>query len=695
MISTKQSIFATLLLTVTSLVSIAQADVRLPSIISDNMVLQKSAKVPIWGWADAGEAITVKLNDRTATATAGEKGKWMVFLDLSASEKGPFELTVSGANTLVVKNVLVGQVWLASGQSNMEVPLGTAVPAQAAIATANFPEIRQYTTLHNTAYRPDLDYKESSARWVICSPETAVNFSAVGFFFAREIHQQVGGPVGIINSSWGGTRAEDWTSAEALGELPDFKKAMDALRPLAEKTTDADLEKTREAHALWVKTAFPADVPDAELTRDWANADFDDSDWKTMRLPGAVEQRGLKDFEGSIWFRKEFTLTAEQAGQDLTIPFGTIDDFDTTYINGQLLAKNDTDLEWSWFTFRVYTIPAKLLRAGRNVIAIRVFDRDETGGIGVWSTKESLKVYAGSEPLFSIAGDWKYKIEKQLPAVDHEKVWATDPRPRPGPALIYNGRIAPIMPYAIAGVIWYQGESNDGQAYQYRYLFPAMITDWRTQWKRAGGQETIPFLFVQLHNFICQYDEPDDAAGWAVVRESQQAALKLPDTGTVQAIDTGDNPHNIHPRNKLDVGHRLALVALAKVYGKDIEYSGPLFETMKIEGNQVIINFTHATGLHAGRFQPEEKVKGFAICGADHKFVLADAVIDGQKVIISSQRVPEPIAVRYAWVNNPATNLYNEAGLPASPFRTDAFRVVTQPEEAASSAATQPAATQP
>lgn len=681
MIGKRLSILASMFLALGVMTDMAHANVKLPSIFSDNMILQQSARTPIWGWADAGEAITVKIGEQVVTAKANEAGKWMAYLDLSKSAKGPFELTVAGRNTLTVKNVLIGQVWLASGQSNMEMRLGAAVPATGAIATAEFPEIRQFQAAYSTGYLPLADNKGNPPHWVVCAPETAANFSAVGFFFAREIHQQVGSPVGILLTSWGGTPAESWMSLDALSQIPDQKENADRIAKAVSQTTPAQQEEINKAYEQWLQTVWPVDEANTELTRDWAGADFDDSDWKTIAMPGAVENNGLDGFDGSIWFRTEFTLTDAQVSRDLFISFGTVDDFDTTYLNGQMIGKTDTDLEYSWTNFRVYRMPAKVLKVGKNVLAVRVFDRAGAGGVGVMTTSESMKVYDGTQPLFSVAGNWKYKIEKQIPTTDLGKVMGSDPRVPGFETTLFNGKIAPFMPYGLAGVIWYQGEANEERAYQYRVLFPALINDWRAQWKQAGGQEKLPFFFVQLANYYRRDAQPSERARWAVVRESQQAALKLPDTGSAQAIDLGDSPGNIHPVNKVDVGYRLALAALAQVYGKDIEYSGALFESKEIKGNQIILTFTHGKGLHAGRFKPEEKVKGFAICGADHKFVWADAVIDGQTVIVSSPQIQEPTEVRYAWANNPVANLYNEAGLPASPFRTDTFTVVTQPAE--------------
>lgn len=663
------------------------AEVTLPPIISNNMVLQKSAQTPLWGWATPGEKITITLHDKSVSTTAGADKKWLAHLNLSQSPKGPFTLTISGQNTLKIQNVLIGQVWFASGQSNMEFAVNAAKNATEEIAAANFPEIRQYYAAHKTAFTPQDDHPgdtpSNPSGWVVCTPQTAGSFSAVAFFFAREIHQKVNTPVGIIHSSWGGTVAEAWTSKETMATLPAYKPAYEVF---VQQATDP--EALTKALKNWERNALPFDTENTSVAKGWTKPDFDDTAWKTIRLPGAQEDqaRELSDFDGSILFRKEFTLTAEQAQHDLRVELGTVDDFDTTYVNGTVIGQTGIETENAYSIYRKYPLPAKLLKAGKNLLAVRVFDRAGPGGIGLQGTPN---IFEAQSPIVPLSGTWKYQIESKLAPTDLVKFFRSKPGGPGGEqneiTRLYNAMVHPFIPYGIAGVLWYQGESNSDRAYDYRTLFPAMIIDWRNNWKKAGGQETFPFYFVELANYIVPDKDPFQST-WAELREAQQLTLKLPDTGSASAIDTADNPYDIHPQNKQEVAHRLALNALAQVYGQKVEFQGPIFASKKIEGSKIRISFTHAEGLHARSKQTAKAppiippiITGFAICGPDGKFVWADATLDGTDVLVSSPKIPNPTEVRYAWSSNPKVNLYNEAGLPASPFRTDSFQGITQP----------------
>jgi sialate O-acetylesterase len=514
-------------------VSPAAADVKLPAVLSDSMVLQQGQPVPVWGWADKGEQVTVTFGDQTLVTTAGDDGKWRVKLrPLTASDK-PAELTVSGKNKLALKDVLVGEVWVCSGQSNMEFVVNNAKDSKKEIVAAEFPTIRLFTVPKTIKLEPVDDTK---ANWVACSPKTVGNFSAVGYFFGRELNQQLKVPVGLIHTSWGGTPAEAWTREE------DFAK-------------DADL----------------APIPDGYK--------------KTAQ-----------------------TYEARKANYE------------------KALAKyKETEKE----------------------------------------AKEAAKAAGKPAP--------------QAPRAPG----APDKDPN-RPTVLYNGMIAPIVPFAAKGAIWYQGESNAGRAYQYRKLLPTMIDGWRAAW----GDKDYKFLIVQLANFQNPAKTPGDDA-WAELREAQTMTANLPNNGQALAIDLADadNPGDIHPKNKQDVGKRLALVALGKYYGKkDVVYAGPTYSEHKITGDKVVITLDSAVGLRASGHDENEKVTGFQIAGADKKWHWADAKIDGKSVVVSSPEVKEPKAVRYAWSTNPVANLYNAAGLPAAPFRTDDWPGVTQPKAAAEKA---------
>lgn len=496
---------------------VAHADVALPAVIGDHMVLQQGMNIPIWGTAGPGENVVITIAGQQVQTTADENGKWTVSLN-PLEYGGPFTLRVTGSNSIVVHDVLVGEVWVCSGQSNMQMAVSRVNNAEKEIAEADFPNIRFFTVPRTVSDKP-LD--DTTGSWTACTPQTVPGFSAVGYFFGRELHKTLGVPVGLIHTSWGGTPAEAWTSLPALSAVPELRQLAQDWdeRILAYPKALADYQK---AHAQWEKAAQKA------------------------RAEG---------------------------------------------------------------------------------------------------TKVPPEPKAPQNPATS---PWR-------------------------PAGLFNGMISPLIPFAIRGAIWYQGESNANRAYHYRTLFPTMIRDWRKHW----GEGDFPFLFVQLANFMARKREPTESA-WAELREAQLMTLALPNTGMAVIIDIGE-ANDIHPRNKQDVGKRLAAWALGTTYGKDVVISGPLYDSMTIEGNRIRLRFKHVDGglvAKGGR-----RLKGFAIAGEDRKFYWAHAKIDGDTVVVRSFRVPKPVAVRYAWADNPECNLYNAAGLPASPFRTDDWPGVTAPKE--------------
>lgn len=604
----------------------AGANVRLPAIISDNMVLQRGAAVPVWGWADAGEKVTVRLGQQRVSTVTGQDERWQVTLK-TGKAGGPLTMQITGKNTLTVKNILLGEVWLCSGQSNMATDVSGAKDSAQEIAAAQYPKIRFF----KVAFTPMLTPQEDcEGRWVECSPETAASFSAVGYFFGRMLHRELQGvPVGLIQSAAGGTAAEPWTSQPALATLPQMENTIeriDAMRP---------------------KYGAVAD------DHTWHEAAFSDAAWKEMTLPQCWEQAkvNLDDHNGVLWFRKTIDIPAAWAGKQLALRFGPIDDGDITYFNGLKVGAMGLDTPNSWLTPRAYTVPGSLVKAGRAVIAVRVSDRLGNGGFT--GGQESMSIAAAAVPQEAIvlAGTWKYAVAANWPK-------------GPDATTLYNGMIAPLAPFALRGAIWYQGESNAGNAGLYRKLLPAMIGGWRQAW----GQGDFPFLIVQLPNYMGVSAAPTESA-WAELREAQAlTAATVPNTGLAVTIDLGE-AENIHPKNKQDVGARLALLALAKTYGQKREYTGPQYYRMTVEGKAIRLHFTHVgTGLLAKDGQP---LTGFAIAGKDGKFVWATATIDGDSVLVSSAQIANPTAVRYAWGDNPVCNLYNTANLPAAPFRTD------------------------
>jgi len=555
----RSSVIASAVLVICS-AGLARADVKLPAIFGDHMVLQRDAKVPVWGTAAAGEQMTVSFGDAKATATAGEDGKWTATLDsLKASDK-PADFTVTGKNTITLHDVLVGDVWVAAGQSNMVLPLSGASNASTEVPAADHPTIRLFRVGKNPACEPLTDCTGS---WQLCTPATAANYSAVGYFFARDINAATHAPIGMIGTYYGGTAAQAWTSSESLLAMPEFKSTV--------KTLIASREKIRKAQEKYVKQ----DLPEWEKAHD---------QW-------------MKEHGGAEYLKAMAAWTVDDKKAQL----------------------------------------AKQPSSAKPTIAV-------------------------PEP-----------VKPKGPDLNSNT-----------PTSLFNGMVAPIIPYAIKGAIWYQGESNADNSVFYRTLFPTMITDWRTHW----GQGDFPFLWVQLPNFSGQAKTPTQlVTGWPGVREAQSMTLKLPNTAQAVTIDTSDG--NLHPTTKLKVGQRMAIAARRLAYGEDIVAAGPTYNSMKIEGGKVRISFknpgtglTNATASSTRPADPLGAVTGFTIAGENHTFVWATATIDGDDVIVSSNEVANPVAVRYAWAANPACNLYNKEGFPASPFRTDDW--VDPPKPAAS-----------
>ena len=630
--------------------SAAIAQVKPARIFSSNMVLQQNALIPVWGWAAPGEKIIVTLGKQSASVRTAKDGKWMVRLK-PFKAGGPYEMNIKGKNTITYTNVLIGEVWVCSGQSNMEFKLSQARNAAQEIAGANYPKIRLFTVPKKTSLSPlnDMDQGE----WVECTPETAAAFSAVGYFFGRELLKNLDVPIGLIHSSWGGTNAESWTSAATMNKLDDFRDQM-----LEASKVDAT-KMDKDAETIMKEWRDKMTAGDLGISGKWQDPSFPVTDWQEMKLPTLWEDAGLPGLDGVVWFRKEFNLSAKDLAADATLSLGPVDDSDDAYLNGKPVGST-----WEQYDKpRMYTIPARLLHEGVNTLTVRV--TDSGGGGGIYGDKSQLFLQTAVQKI-PLDGLWKYKVGIRIEAPKKESTG-----PNAFPTLLYNGMIYPLVPFAIKGVIWYQGENNAGRAYQYRTLFPAMINDWRNNW----GEGNFPFLFVQLANFMAAKDEPSQSA-WAELREAQSMTLVLPNTGMALAIDIGE-AKDIHPKNKQDVGKRLALSALNIAYLKDIVSSGPTYHSLNIEGDRAVITFGN-TGSGLVCHDKYGYLKGFAICGADKKFYWARADIEGNKVVVHAAEVKTPVAVRYAWADNPDdANLYNGDGLPAVPFRTDQWPGIT------------------
>jgi sialate O-acetylesterase len=608
-------------------------------LFTDHAVLQRGISLPVWGTASPGGTLEVTLSGNTQATEADSAGNWKVeFPEMEAG--GPYELRIEGGDTsIVLQDILIGDVWLASGQSNMEWPLSAQVDNfEQEIAEADYPEIRLFSVKRNTSYEPLQDLEEGS--WQPTTPETIGSFSAVAYFFGREIQQEIGVPIGLIKSAWGGTPAEAWTSEAALMEMQEFEEELQQIEQQLQvdpSQTDVALRKVRDS--LLMETA-------KQLEND-AMPERNTASWSDMEIPTNWESAGLTGFDGIVWFQKQVEIPEASAGKGLTLHLGQIDDADITWFNGQKIGQTNTSSN-----YRTYEVPAAAVQAGTNTITIRVQDNGGDGGLR-GPAEEMYLEQQGEKIDIDLTGNWQYEASERLPEVDRFPV---------EPAILYNAMINPLIPYKIRGVIWYQGESNASRAEQYRTLFPLMIEDWRDQW----GEGAFPFLFVQLANFITG---PPGNAYWAELREAQTMALDLDNTGMAVTIDIGDSL-DIHPRNKQDVGKRLALAALKVAYGQDNAWSGPLYESMRIQGDSAIITFEEVDeGLMV---VGNDKLTGFTIAGEDQQFYPATArIISENEVSVKSRQVESPVAVRYGWTNNPKTNLYNEAFLPASPFRTD------------------------
>ncbi len=634
------------------LVFLVNADVKMPAIFSDNMVLQRGKTANIWGWANPGETVTVKGNwnhEAVAVATP-ESGKWQLRLPLPPAG-GPFQLKINGNNRIVYKNVMVGEVWICSGQSNMEWGIGRFADAKTDKNKANHPNIRLFMINRNLSSIPK-ETLDNGERWKVCNPFTITEggnggFSATAFYFARYLEKQLGVPVGVIQTAWGGTPAEAWTAEATLKQIGGYDDLLTDLGKM--KMPQAKLKQLNlDRMYKWKKDIEKVDTG---LGEKWFEKTFVPQNWKQMQSPGNWENevQELTAFDGIIWFKKAVIIPEDWKGKSLILELGTVDDEDTTWFNGVKVGE-----EHSWNIYRRYTIPGGRVQPGEASITVRVSD---TGGSGGFTgSTENMVIYpAGDkEAGIPLAGTWEYKAttpKEKLP----EPPQLMRLHPHMG-SVLFNGMINPLLPLSFKGVVWYQGESNAQQAYRYEELFRSMISSWRQHF----NNDNFPFYYVQIAPFC--YDHPGkNAIG---IQEAQRRTMSLENTGMAVTNDIG-NIYNIHPGNKYQVGKRLALWALAKAYGKRIFYSGPIFKGHKVEGDKIRCYFDQAGGLKA-----PHGLKLFKIAGKDGIFVPAKAVIDSQTVVVSSPQVPTPVAVNYAWSDVAFGELFNKADLPASAFNT-------------------------
>lgn len=643
-------------------------NIKPAKLFTNHTVLQREIPVNIWGSADPNGIVNIELNGQNQKTVSDQNGNWKATLN-PMEAGGPYEMKIIGQDTISLKNILIGEVWIGSGQSNMEMPLagwGQVMNFKQEIAEANYPNIHLCQVRRTIGLKPESTIPTGG--WMVCTPENIVEFSSTLYFFGRKLHKELDIPIGLIHSSWGGTIIEAWMSPQSMARLPEYQKQLEQIENTTEsfkkmypgKTLESIfatmlLEREKEIH----KKERGMNDPVAK----WSEMNIDMSEWKTMQLPNLWENAGLPDMDGIVWFRKEVELPKAWAEKDLKLHLGPIDDIDSTFFNGIFIGTHTV-----WNETREYSIPKNLVKAGKNFITIKV--RDDQGGGGIYGDPALLKISFNDKKNISLAGQWYYRVGLDYSELYNLGINLNNPN---YPTVLSNAMIEPLIPFSIRGVIWYQGESNVGAAYKYRTLFPMLIKDWRERW----GLADFPFLFVQLANYMERKDQPGDDS-WAELREAQLMALDLPNTGMAVTIDIGD-AKDIHPKNKQEVGRRLALNALKIAYSKDIVFSGPIYKSMKIYGNKIQLTFDHiADGL---KISNGKALKGFSIAGFNKQFKWAKAKIEDDKVVVRHPEIDNPVAVRYAWASNPECNLVNSADLPASPFRTDDWPGITQPSK--------------
>ncbi len=619
---------------------------KLPRLISNGMVLQRGTAVRIWGWAEAGEEITVDFIGEYYKTRADEDGYWEIFLE-GLKAGGPYDMVIRASTTIRVSDILVGEVWICSGQSNMELPMERVkdqYPEE--MVNCDYPQIRHFNVAMRYEFNmPHTDLAEGG--WEAAKPKTISSFSAVGYFFAKAIHEKYRIPVGLIRAAVGGSLIEAWISEAALKLYPEI---LEKLLPYKDEKYIKKIRTGDEITTnLWYKNLEKNDVGLSPDKLPWYSDELDTNGWETMDIPGKLKNEGLNGFSGAIWFRKEIEVPENMVNKPARLWLGRIVDSDQTYINGKFVGEVTYQ-----YPPRKYDIPADLLRKGKNTVTVRVTCNN---GNGEFISDKPYRLTTEGNAI-DLTGKWRYRVGVvcgPLPEATFIQ-WQ--------PAALYNGMLAPITNYTAKGALWYQGESNTSRPSEYFGLMKTMIENWRQSWK----QSKFPFIEVQLPNYGTADKLPSESK-WAELREAQLDSLQITDTAMVVAIDLGEW-NDLHPLRKKDVGERLALAARTEVYGEEIISSGPIYKDMKIKGNKIIIEFLNAgSGLNAGN---GKELEHFAIAGQDNIFKWAQARIEGSTVVVWNDSISMPKAVRYAWADNPETaNLTNEEGLPASPFRTD------------------------
>ncbi|MFB6457832.1 sialate O-acetylesterase [Chitinophaga sp. Hz27] len=623
------------------------AEVKLPRLISDNMVLQRNVKLQIWGWASPGEKVQVDFMQQHYNIVTGKDGKWKVTLP-PMNAGGPFQMTITGNNTIQLNSILIGDVWLCSGQSNMELSMERLKDKYPdIIKSASNPDIRQFNVSTTITWDgPQEDYK--SGAWTTVSPQSISSFSAVGYFFADQLYQRYHIPIGIIKCATGGSTAEAWLDENTLQQFPD-------LLSIAKQFQQKNYVDSLKAHDTYVNDVWYTHLwqSDAGLQAPvkWYETANDYSSWQTFKVPSLWKEQGITDSQGVVWFQKEVTLSKDFASQPAQLWLGNMIDRDSVFVNGRFAGTTGYQ-----YPPRKYPIPVGMLQEGKNSIVVRVINYSGAGGF----YKDKRYQLFNSKDTIELSGDWHYKIgctSAAMPATI--SYWLP-------PLGLNNGMIAPLKNIALKGVIWYQGEANTNNPEAYTKIFPALINSWRTNWQGHTPDKIMPFFFVQLASYMETRDQPVES-NWAALRAVQAQTQSLPATGMAVTIDIGEW-NDIHPLNKADVGKRLALCAMHTAYGEnDVTCQGPVLQQAKRKGKQLILTFAHTEqGLKFNADHPKQ----FAVAGTDHRYVWANAVLKGNQVIVWADNVELPVMIRYAWADTPAaTTLSNGAGLPASPFQ--------------------------
>lgn len=643
----KTAIYLLGILTITFLfVSPVRAEISLPRLVSNGMVLQRDKEINVWGWADPEEAININFIDQEYAVRADTAGNWKIVIPPHKAG-GPFTMQIEGDNKIELNDILIGDVWICSGQSNMEISLKRVEPLYPEeIVNAEYPEIRYFLVpkkYNFKAPQTDLPY----GNWQKVEPEMAADMAAIPYFFAKELFQKYKVPIGLINASLGGSPIEAWMSEEALKPFTDHYQ--EAMRFRNDSLIEAIQAADRERFSQWYRESWENDSGYKNPDLPWYKPELDDSDWQMMDIPGYWADTDLGAINGVVWFRRKISVPESMTNKPVRLNIGRIIDADSVFVNGIFVGSTGYQ-----YPPRRYDIPAGLLKVGENVIVVRVISNLGRGGF------EPDKPYelVTENQRIEIKGEWKFKLGAEMAPLGPQTFirWK--------PMGLYNAMIAPLLNYTPKGIIWYQGESNAGNPQEYADLFPAMIHDWRDKWE----QSDLPFIYVQLPNFMKPVENPGES-NWAEFRQVQFNSLEIKNTGMAVTIDIGEW-NDIHPLNKKDIGKRLALAAQKVAYGEEnIIFSGPIYKSMEIKDNNIILSFTSTgSGLV---FKGDNERYEFAIAGEDSKFVRAEAKIVGDNVMVWSDEIDSPVAVRYAWADNPnGILLYNKEGLPASPFTT-------------------------